>query len=578
MAFPARFPALSEELAQIRILTRHFFTRLFRNDIVDFEDQMKARLIAVLTILAVIVGWSSQLLIFFKYELSPDVGISWQEKNYIFTLMMIIFGIVALLEWDMLFPDRRDYVNLTPLPVRLRTVFAAKLASLLAFIGLFSAAMNSLSAIVFTMFLSQWRSNSLVFGLRYLGAHLISAFAACFCVFFAALFVNFFLTTILPSSLYRRVSVLVRYALIALLIFLLMSFLTDPGGLSGVLRSLPRLKDHGSPLIFRVPSMWFVGLYESLLGTTDADFAALATRAWLVFGLSIGAFGLFCALSYFRHFRRTLEAEKKERRFRPLREAVAGYFLSAVLRSPEERAVSLFFARTIRSSPKHRTMLVNGLAFGSGLALLLIMAHRRNAQALTPSNPLFLAQSILLVFVLLGALRAVVDIPSALECNWVFQVTETEARRRYVEGLKTTVLLRWLLPLSALIFLSHLLLWKHAGTAAWHGAFCLSLAALGVEALFFRYRKIPFSSSHVPGKLQLQIRGVPYFLGLVALLSALAYLEKGLLARPAAFGVFLPAAAALWAVLRIANARFLETHPLIYEEEPEPAMIGFPEA
>jgi len=36
-----------------------------------------------------------------------------------------------LLEWEMLFPDRRDFINLTPLPVRLRTVFAAKLASFL---------------------------------------------------------------------------------------------------------------------------------------------------------------------------------------------------------------------------------------------------------------------------------------------------------------------------------------------------------------------------------------------------------------------------------------------------------------
>ncbi len=578
MASAVRFQALEEELAQLGILTRHFFARLFRNDIVDFEDQMKARLVAVLSILAVIVGWSSQLLIFFKYELSPDVGISWQEKNYIFALVMIIFGIVTFLEWDMLFPDRRDFVNLTPLPVRLRTVFAAKLASFIAFIGLFSAAMNSLSSVVFTMFLAQWRSNSLLFGLRHLVAHLISAFAACFCVFFAGLFVNFFLTTVLPASLYRRVSSLVRYALIALLIFLLMSFLADPGGLSGVLRSLPRLKDHGSPLIFRVPSMWFVGLYEFLLGTTDAAFIALAKRAGLAFGLSIGAFGLFCALSYFRQFRRTLETEKRGRRLRALREAVVGLVQRAVLRSPEGRAVGAFFARTIRSSPKHRTVLINGLAIGSAMVMLLIMANRRNIQALTPGNPLFLAQSILLVFVLLAVLRAVADIPTALESNWVFQVTESAERRRYVEGLKTTVLLQWLLPLSTLIFLAHGLFWKDAVTAAWHGAFCLSLAALGVEALFFHYRKIPFASTHVPGKLQLQIRGVPYFFGLLALLAALAYLEKGLLAHPATFAVFLPGAAALWTVLRIANARFLETHPLIYEEEPEPAMIGFPEA
>ena len=133
----ARLRDLREDADQLGLLSRHFFERLFRNDFVDFEDQMKARLVAVLAVLAVVVGWSSQLLVFFKYELSPDAGTSWQEKNYIFILMMLLFGVATLLDWEALFPDRRDFVNLTPLPVRLRTIFAAKLVSFLAFIGLF---------------------------------------------------------------------------------------------------------------------------------------------------------------------------------------------------------------------------------------------------------------------------------------------------------------------------------------------------------------------------------------------------------------------------------------------------------
>jgi uncharacterized protein YhhL (DUF1145 family) len=111
---------------------------------VDFEDQMKERLIAVLSVLAIIVGWSSEMLLF-KYQFLPDAGRSWQEKSYLFTLMMILFGIVTLLEWDILFPDRRDFLNLMPLPIRLRTIFSAKLASFVLFVGLFSVAMNSLS-------------------------------------------------------------------------------------------------------------------------------------------------------------------------------------------------------------------------------------------------------------------------------------------------------------------------------------------------------------------------------------------------------------------------------------------------
>lgn len=578
MAVPsARIRSLGDELAQLGILTKHFFGRLFRNDIVDFEDQMKARLVAVLSVLAVIMGWSSQMLIFFKYELSPDVNTSWQEKNYVFILMMIIFGIVTLLEWEMLFPDRRDFVNLTPLPVRLRTVFAAKLASFIAFIGLFSVAMNGISSAVFALFLAQWRSNSILFLVRHVFAHLVSAFAACFCVFFACMFVNFLLMAALPSSLYRRISLLVRFVLIAFFVFLLMSFLADPGSLNGVVRSLARLKDHGAPIIFRIPSLWFVGLYEVLLGSTDPVFIVQARTAGLALGLSMVAFGLACALSYLRHFRETLETAKRDRRLRRLREGAAGAFQKAVFWNPEERAVGQFFSKTIRSSPKHRIVLVNGLAVGAAVVMLSIVANRRDVQALTSGNSFFLAQSLLLVFVLLAGIRVAVDVPAALESNWVFRVTESAARSRYVSGLKKAILVQWFFPLSILIFIAHLWLWRNGWAALAHAGFCLVLSGVGIEALFFRFRKIPFASTHVPGKLQLQTRGVPYLVGLVGLLAVLSSLEKALLSHTGYFWIFFPVSASIWAFLRISNTRFLKDHGLVYEEEPEPAMIGFPE-
>lgn len=573
----ARLRDLGEEFVQLVILTKHFFARLFRNDIVDFEDQMKARLIAVLSILAAVVGWSSQFLVFFKYEFSPDANISWQEKNYVFILVMILFGIVTLLEWEVLFPDRRDFVNLTPLPVRMRTVFGAKLASFVAFIGLFSAAMNSLSSVAFALFLAQWRSNSVAFLAWHVLAHLVSAFAACFCVFFACVFVNVLLMAALPAALYRRVSLLVRFVLIGLFVFLLMTALVEPGSLSGVVRSLARLKDHGSPLLFRLPSMWFVGLYEVLLGTSDPVFAALARTAGRALGLSLVAFVLACGLSYVRHFRRTLESAKGGRRPGRLRERAAGFVQKAFLRTPEERAVGLFFSRTIRSSAKHRTVLVNGLAVGAATASLAIVAIRRGPQALSPGNAFFLAQSLLLAFVLLAALRVVVDVPAALESNWIFRVTESAERHRYVAGLKKTILGRWVLPFLALIFLAHLWLWKDGRAALLHTVFCAALAGPGTEAFFHRFRKIPFASTHVPGRLRLQTRGVLYLVGLLALLSALSGLEKSLLAHPGGFWAFLPVSAALWAFLWSRNVRYLRSNPLIYEDEPEPAMIGFPE-
>src|SRR4030042_1731210 len=141
---------LRTELGQFSILSRHFFGRMFRNETVDFEDQMKEKLIAVLALLAVFIAWSS-LLVLFKYIFVADINRSWQEKNYVFTLMMLVFGVVTLLEWDVLFPDRQDFLNLTPLPVRLRTVFAAKLVSFVLFVATFSVAMMRLSAFLFSL-------------------------------------------------------------------------------------------------------------------------------------------------------------------------------------------------------------------------------------------------------------------------------------------------------------------------------------------------------------------------------------------------------------------------------------------
>jgi hypothetical protein len=55
---------LRTEFGQIALLSRHFFGRMFRNETVDFEDQMKEKLIAVLALLAVFIAWSSWLLLF----------------------------------------------------------------------------------------------------------------------------------------------------------------------------------------------------------------------------------------------------------------------------------------------------------------------------------------------------------------------------------------------------------------------------------------------------------------------------------------------------------------------------------
>jgi uncharacterized membrane protein len=50
---------------------------------------------------------------------------------------MVVIGFVAVLEWDTLFLDRRDFAILAPLPVKAVAIFTAKAAALVAFLSLF---------------------------------------------------------------------------------------------------------------------------------------------------------------------------------------------------------------------------------------------------------------------------------------------------------------------------------------------------------------------------------------------------------------------------------------------------------
>jgi hypothetical protein len=563
---------LPSEIRQLALLTRHFFRRLFRNDMIDFEDQMKERLIVVLALLAVFFGWAS-LLLLFKYHFVPDINRSWQEKNYVFTLMMLVFGLATLLEWDVLFPDRRDFLNLTPLPVRLRTVFAAKLASFFMFIGFFSMATMSLSAGLFSIYLTQWRSNTIGLAVRYIGAHLAAGFAAAFVVFFGVVFLQLLLMALLPAALFRRLATALRFVLAAGLVFLLLSFIIAPTVLGRSFHDLEGLKETAEPFMFRFPPLWFVGLYEVLLGSRDPIFVAEARTAGLAMFLALVAFAGSAALSYRRHVIRTLETRKARPPFDPARRAWRRLLAVTFLRTPEELAVRDFFIDTLRSSPRHRMTLVFYAASGTAGILALVAGYRASFRNLTPANGFLLVLPLLIAFTIVVALRVIVDRPASPEANWIFRLTETPRTSRYVSGLKKAVILDFLVPLFLAVFAAHALIWD-LRAALTHAVFGLIIAGLGVEAAFFRYRKVPFACSWVPGRLKLHFTAIPVLVGLFLTMMILAAAEKAVLGSLPAALSFLAISAAAAAALRSGNRRFYRmAGSLRYDEEPEAALI-----
>jgi len=557
---------------QVLVLTRHFFNRLFQNEIIPFEDQMKEKLFTVLAVLAA-VGWVLTNTLFSQYMFVEDFGQSWMEKFAFLAVFMTILAFAVLLEWDVLFPDARDHLNLRPLPVKPSTLFTAKFLSFLAFVGLFSAAANALSVFGVAFFLPKWTGDSLTALLRYMGAHILATTAALLFVFLFFLFLQAALLAVLGGRAFRAVALTLRLGLAVACVALILVALVDPVTLSKGLEFLKARRGTRPSSLLLFPPMWFASLYEVLIGRSEALYAAGA-RVGLGSILVLGAAD-FLAMSFgFRkHIRKSLEVRKSRRPLSRLGTRASGVFDRAVLPLPVEKAVFHFAAKTLRASAGHKVRLAGYLAFGLGL--LLLSTGTRILEARDPSTAHLnvLSAPIVLGFFLILGLRSGMNIPFGPEANWVFRLTEGSDRNPYFIAVRKAVVFLVILPFAALLWPVHAWLWG-GGPAALHTAYVLAWMLLAGQAAFWRFSRIPYACLVVPGKAKLQARWLPYVIGFFVAVSAIGTLERSLFRHPGRFPVFFLAAAAVLAGLEFVQRRYIGPKlALVYVEEPEPIMV-----
>jgi hypothetical protein len=555
------------------ILTRHFFGRFFQNDVVSFEDQAKEKVFTGMAFLAILgVQLANALLM--KYPFLDSEGPSWVDKCFFLWFFMLLVGLLAVAEWDVIFPDRRDYLNIAPLPVRIRTIFLAKFLSFFLISGIFSLSANVGASLVFGLYLTHFRSSSPLFILRYAAAHLVSATAANVFFFFLCACVQGLLMTLLSPRLYRSFSSAFRFLLLTALVFLLIFSVAGPQVLPRALSDLTWPGGSESSLRQAFAPLWFTGLYERLLGNPDRLFAGLARTA--AFSVALAVLGFFAAawLSYGRHLKKSLDVERGRPAFRRLSAPLSRLFDGLFVRKPTERAVYHFFGLTLRRSPLHRVRLFNYLAASSGLALILLASTRLLRSRLTTDSRTLLSVPLILSFFLLLGIRALSNVPTALEANWVFQLTEREPRRHYITGFKKRVLVSALLPLFLLVLAYSSYLWGWRA-AALHGAFGLAASVLLLELLFFRYPKIPFACTYVPGKAKLHLFWLPYFLSFIAYISFFSGLEAFLFRNQRFFLDYFVGVGLLLAIAWVYQNLIADRgRPVLFEDRPEPVMVG----
>jgi hypothetical protein len=563
----------SLEAWQFRILTRHFFLRLFRNDLVDFEDQMKERLIGILAILAVFSGLIAYVFLG-KYSYTPDKGQSWLEKMMIITLFMLIMGFVAILEWDFIFLDGRDFVNLNPLPLRTRTILSAKFISLLFFVSLFALGLNLLSSPFFIVLLPRWRSSSMLFFLGHAIVHFLIMFLACFFGFFFYVVLFGLLQCFLGSKIFAKVSTYIRSLFIIFQLFLILMYLRIlVYGLDNLISTKQLISDSSKMgHFFNVfPPFWFTDLYETVLGSPRLPFHGRYKHALFSLAVMVVIFILTMGLSYGRSLRRI--AAGHNLRLRKIRWSLEAVFNSIFLRNCSQRAIFHFYRKTLRSSVFHRMRLATYIACGVAFVPFLITMRTVQKGHLLSINPTLVSIPLILSFALLLGLRSVMNVPVSLEANWVFRLTERPRILAYFTGLRKAVLLLKLCPLFVLVFVTYSALWDPQ-TAFYHSLYGITVSIIVMEILFIRCLKIPFACSYLPGKEKIQLYWLVYLIGFIAYLNVMSRLELLLIRSPLGFVYFYVVVLLTVAGIRAYQVFILyKRNRIQYEDEPEPVMV-----
>jgi len=379
--------------------------------------------------------------------------------------------------------------------------------------------------------------------------------------------------TVLGHRIFNLVSVYIRSLMMIALVFLMSFFLFRIIEIPRLFPSLAVLKQNNSPFLYLFPPMWFVGLYETLLGNKDPLFHALAKRAVPAVILPLIAFFLISAIGYRKYLKKMREVKRGKTHLRRMREGLKESFNAIFLKNPIQRALFYFFGNTIKKSNLHRMRLASYMVVAAGIVLILLATRTTPLGNLGNFDRTLLSIPFVLSFFLVLGIRATSNIPIAIEANWIFRLREIADKRQYLIGFKKGIVFFMILPLFVVLFVFYTFLWGWMFTLF----FCLYgfvVSSLLVEIVFVSHRKIPFACSYLPGKGKMHIFWIVYLFSLISYVSIMSLVAYKLLLNPSDFIYFFAIVAILFIIIRfVQNRLLLHKADIIYEEEPEPVLM-----
>jgi hypothetical protein len=348
--------------SQFSHLVRHFLERFFNHETASPDGDAKARLVLI----ACATGLPPFLVAIYlwpvyhafiaiprphRHEFSvPGPPPYWVQVNHHFFFVVYsiaVLGIATVFEWDLFFPDLLDLLVLNTLPIPNRKLFFARVTAIAVLIAGFLFDANALAALALPEAIDP---PSLLY---FLAGHVLAVAAggifaaACIVATQAALLFAF------GERVFRKMSLLLQGGILAALLLMLLLFPVYSSATPVMLQS-------GEPLAFFFPPYWFLGVYQRLLGGSNAlpiytqlaEIGCAATLGAIAIAVFIYPFAYRCRVQAL------VEGAHARSRHNPLASPINWLLHATAVRPPLRRAVFHFISQTLTRVLRYRIYLV----------------------------------------------------------------------------------------------------------------------------------------------------------------------------------------------------------------------------
>jgi hypothetical protein len=537
-----------------RVLYRQFLLRVIDLEALSIQADVTAyigQFAGVLIMLSLVHATVTYLGYTFITEPAARFAFLLHMQHYLIATMMLVVGMFSVLSWDATFPDKRDVMVLSPLPVAPHTILIAKVSANAAVLGLAILTLNVASGVVLPLILGAQPGPALGF-FQSLPAWWFTIVAASMFLYGSVLTIQGFTALLLPRRMFLRLSAVLQLAAFGLFlgVYFVQPSITTPAAMAA---------PENQWVLAGSPSYWFWAMFNQLNGSLPKQFAWVALRAWIGLAVAIAGAASSLLLCYIHTMKKTVEE--------PDLVPGGGYQWMPRFGNTLQTAIAHFSIRSLTRSRQHRVAFAFYLAFVLGIALSLFREEVA-AGAPQPLSMDFLIPTFLMMFFAVVGLRNVFSLPISLTANWVLRTTQIRPSQDYVAATRRSLQLLAVVPvwlLSAALACG----FRPASQGAAHLAVLALLGIILVELCLVGFYKVPFTCSYLPGKTNIQFAFWGFAIVLLAVIVPCAEFEMRALHQADRYGFMISLLVGLAVALFAYNDHRAKSAVIYFEETPD---------